>query len=365
VHPRDHRDELDDRDAGRDADLDRRARAADTRDDDADARDEIADERERGDDVRERVLDRWERELTARAVSLDVLDGLVVERQHAERAARAEAHGRRRAAAEKRRDAAIDRAADRAAVTRREAPSLGDDHHATISALTGIGLLVVGDATPAAIMNAVVTTAVELAPSAGAATASLGIEQHLEAAAATSGTARQLDQAQLDAGRGPVVDAFDAGAVIVTADLADDDRWNLGLAVGEAGRCGAISAAVVLGDSAVGVLTLYANPGHDVDPASVTIAALLAGQASLAIQWSLDRRAAAAHNDALERALDSRDQIAQAKGILMEQRGLSADDAYTLLRTTSQSSNRKVLDVAAHVIAHRELPALPPARERR
>lgn len=55
------------------------------RDDDADGRDVVADEREGSDDVRERVLDRWERALTARAVSFDIFDGFVRERQHPDR----------------------------------------------------------------------------------------------------------------------------------------------------------------------------------------------------------------------------------------------------------------------------------------
>jgi hypothetical protein len=54
----------------------------------------------------------------------------------------------------------------------------------------------------------------------------------------------------------------------------------------------------------------------------------------------------------LENALESRDTIGQAKGILMARQGISADEAFEVLRRASQRSNRKLRDVAADVVAH-------------
>lgn len=55
------------------------------------------------------------------------------------------------------------------------------------------------------------------------------------------------------------------------------------------------------------------------------------------------------HN--LERALQARTVIGQAQGILMERHKLSATEAFDQLRTTSQSMNRKLRDVAADLTA--------------
>jgi DNA-binding response OmpR family regulator len=60
----------------------------------------------------------------------------------------------------------------------------------------------------------------------------------------------------------------------------------------------------------------------------------------------------------LRSALTSNRQIGAAVGILMQQRMLTADDAFALLRTTSQHANRKLRDVAADVV---ETGALPDA----
>ncbi|HKT73309.1 MAG TPA: ANTAR domain-containing protein [Steroidobacteraceae bacterium] len=57
--------------------------------------------------------------------------------------------------------------------------------------------------------------------------------------------------------------------------------------------------------------------------------------------------------DDLERAreeLDGRKIIERAKGILMKQRGLTEEAAYTALRKTAMNENRRVVDIAQSVI---------------
>lgn len=54
----------------------------------------------------------------------------------------------------------------------------------------------------------------------------------------------------------------------------------------------------------------------------------------------------------LERALESRDIIGQAKGILMARQSITADAAFEILARASQRSNRKLRDVAADLVAN-------------
>ena len=49
-------------------------------------------------------------------------------------------------------------------------------------------------------------------------------------------------------------------------------------------------------------------------------------------------------------ALGERKVVERAKGILMKERGLSEDDAYTLLRKAAMSDNKRVVDIAQAVI---------------
>lgn len=53
--------------------------------------------------------------------------------------------------------------------------------------------------------------------------------------------------------------------------------------------------------------------------------------------------------DELRRALETRGVIERAKDVLMHARGISADDAFAVLRTESQHRNRKLRDVALDV----------------
>lgn len=52
----------------------------------------------------------------------------------------------------------------------------------------------------------------------------------------------------------------------------------------------------------------------------------------------------------LQRALDSSRQIGAATGILMARQGWSYEDAFEWLRRASQTSNRKVVDLADEIV---------------
>ncbi len=59
--------------------------------------------------------------------------------------------------------------------------------------------------------------------------------------------------------------------------------------------------------------------------------------------------------DNLRLALESRAVIDQAKGVLMERHKLTADRAFQLLARASMHSNRKVRDIADHLVHTGEL----------
>jgi hypothetical protein len=337
---------------------DGREQAADARDDAADAREDAADAREREHDIREGVLDRWERELTEQANSLQVLDVDDDAARQLARRERAQAHRRRRADAEQRHAAAIERAVERSGTGHG-----GDTAQHTDAknqrALDRLAALVVSSGTLSETLTTILAIATDSFAEAAAVTVALAIEGKLEPAASTAPWATELDTLQIREHAGPIADAVNSRTVVVTADLSTDQRWQLGKWTGRAGNRGAISAAIVLGDSVSGVVTAYAEPARRFDSDAVLTAGLLATQASLAVGWHLERVGHRAQNEAWERALTSRDQIGQAKGILMEQNKLTAEQAFDLLRVTSQHHNTKVRDVAEHVVTHRRLPDPP------
>ena len=59
-------------------------------------------------------------------------------------------------------------------------------------------------------------------------------------------------------------------------------------------------------------------------------------------------------NEQLREALASRDVIGQAKGILMEREGVSADQAFDILRRASQRSNVKLRELSEQLTQQRQ-----------
>jgi hypothetical protein len=96
-----------------------------------------------------------------------------------------------------------------------------------------------------------------------------------------------------------------------------------------------------------GALNVYSRePGRFGDETTLDGALLLATHASLAVARTEAVRIAELREEQLRQALETRDVIGQAKGILMNRRGLSADEAFDLLCRTSQDLNVKLAELA-------------------
>jgi AmiR/NasT family two-component response regulator len=67
--------------------------------------------------------------------------------------------------------------------------------------------------------------------------------------------------------------------------------------------------------------------------------------------------ALARDNANLQRALDSRVVIEQAKGILAERFGLDVTEAFELLRRSARDNRLRLRDLSDRVVASRETPA--------
>lgn len=113
-----------------------------------------------------------------------------------------------------------------------------------------------------------------------------------------------------------------------------------------------LSKPVEEGGELLGLLTLHAC-GRPFGPEAAAPARLVASMAAaLVAGWEACGR----REDQLREALRSRDVIGQAKGVLMAQSGVDADEAFRLLVRASQRENRKLRAVAAQVAARARRP---------
>ena len=64
--------------------------------------------------------------------------------------------------------------------------------------------------------------------------------------------------------------------------------------------------------------------------------------------------------DTIRVALDTRDLIGQAKGVLMATLGCPPDKAFELIKAQSQHENRKVVEIAEEIVQRTTAPRQPP-----
>jgi hypothetical protein len=323
--------------------------ADDDREERADARELEADRRDRQIDARERTLDRWEEQLVGRAAELSMLDDEDVRRSADERLHRSREHERRRADAELRRDEAIDREIERGRRRRHDAAADpdGDASTSRFVARLATDLQAAGELED--VLQRILVVALEAVRGCDAASIVLTTGGTLAPAASTHPWAARLDEVQIVRRAGPLLDAIEHGVGAAT-DLRRPG------ARGEAERAaGALSYGLTVGGDATGAVTFYSRGGA-FDAVAVQTGEILAAHASVALDRTLERLTFEARAEAWQHALESRDVIGQAKGILMEQHGVGGDEAFRMLRDLSQRSNRRVRDLAAHIVEHRRLP---------
>jgi hypothetical protein len=102
-------------------------------------------------------------------------------------------------------------------------------------------------------------------------------------------------------------------------------------------------------DSGSGSLNSYGVTPDAFSDTAQEIGFILAAHASLAARAVDERSTLQSLGHGLEQALLTRDVIGQAKGILMERLKVTPEDAFDLLRRSSQHLNVKLRDVAGRL----------------
>jgi GAF domain-containing protein len=170
--------------------------------------------------------------------------------------------------------------------------------------------------------------------------------------------ATELDELQYRFGEGPCVAATLTEGLGVTFDRdvragRQYPRW--GPAAAELGVRSVLAVGLFPrgGAPRMGALNAYSHRPGGLDEQDRDLLLVLAAHASTALAATQATTASELEVAHLREALRSRDVIGQAKGILMERRGVSADEAFDILRRASQSLNIKLTQVAEKLVEHR------------
>lgn len=191
----------------------------------------------------------------------------------------------------------------------------------------------------------VVALAVSVVPGTEAAGISRAGNGEVHTLAVSDELARKADAAQLEAGAGPCLQAVWEDRMLAVDDMAEEPRWPE--FAQRAARLGVGSMLACHLSSEQGIrsaLNLYARTPHAFDDHARAIALIYAAHATIALD-------SARLEADLRAAVDSRQGIGQAVGILMERHLLTAQQAFELMVRTSQRLNRKLRDLAEIVVA--------------
>lgn len=194
-------------------------------------------------------------------------------------------------------------------------------------------------------LGQIVAAAVDTIPSVDAGSISITEHGRVDTRHPTSEAIRKLDEVQGELYEGPCISALDDppdNGVVVAQDLAGTDGalWpRFAPAAVEAGYRGLMSTTLTTDGGLRAALNLYSSAPDAFSEHCRTMAGLFGIQAALV----LDGASQAWH---LQKAVDSRDLIGQAKGILMERFEVDDEAAFQMLVKSSQDTNMKLTKVA-------------------
>lgn len=177
--------------------------------------------------------------------------------------------------------------------------------------------------------------------------------------AASSDLPRRVDALMHHVAQGPCLDAIWRQRTVRVDDLAAETRWPMFTRDAVAlGARSMLSIQLFVEHHNLGALNLYSGRPHAFSDESENVGLLLASHAAVAY-------AGAQTATNLRTALETREAIGQAVGILMERYHLSSDRAFAVLVRFSQQSNRKLHSVADEIVhdtnsGHRTLPETRP-----
>lgn len=181
----------------------------------------------------------------------------------------------------------------------------------------------------------------------------LSRSDRLEVIASTSERSELVELMQLKVGAGPCVEAAATGEVVSVSDIDQiADRWPAFAADARASGFSSIHAIPLrLREATLGSLNLLRDEPGSLNEADAAAARALADIATISIlQQRLVEESELAQAQ-LQRALDSRVLIEQAKGYLAQRQAIDMDDAFARIRHHARSTRTRIGVVAAEVVA--------------
>jgi GAF domain-containing protein len=167
----------------------------------------------------------------------------------------------------------------------------------------------------------------------------------------THADAPEIDEAQYRSGEGPCMYAFRDQRTYRIDSTLKDARWPEFAQLAAAhGIRSTLSMPLAARGTNLGALNLYAEPVGAFTDAHERSLRVFADQASIALANAQVYWDARQLSENLSQAIESRETISQAVGILIAVGGRAPEEAFQILVNASQRENRKVRDIAQDIV---------------
>jgi transcriptional regulator with GAF, ATPase, and Fis domain len=174
----------------------------------------------------------------------------------------------------------------------------------------------------------------------------------LEVVASTSEASRLVEMMQLSAEQGPCIESFRSGRRVSVPDIeaSKEEWWQFrGSALAQGFRS-MDALPLRLRDATIGTLNLFRSTPGAAPEESILAAQAFADVATIGILHERTLRESSILSEQLQAALNSRIVIEQAKGVVSHTRGVSIDEAFTLMREYARSHSIGLSVVAARLV---------------
>jgi GAF domain-containing protein len=176
-------------------------------------------------------------------------------------------------------------------------------------------------------------------------------DQHLRSVAASDNRFTYLEDLQIRHQEGPCIEAYDTKQLVGVDDLTKDQRWPLfsSAAVDQQVRA-VLAAPLPYNQDAVGVVAVMSQDSNPWSPEGELALLAFTDLAALLIASMMQSEESTVLSGQLQGALNTRQVIEQAKGVLIGTRHISARAAYEQLRAQARAERRKLAAVCSELV---------------
>lgn len=172
---------------------------------------------------------------------------------------------------------------------------------------------------------------------------------------ATAEIVAEVDRVQYEVGQGPCLSSIADQATFQIDDISSDRQWpKFSAAAADTGVKSLVAFVLQISDESLAALNLFAIQPQAFTREDLRVGAIFASHAAYGLANAQTHERDQEKARQLQEALVTRSVISNAVGIIMAQERINRDDAFGILRTTSQALNMKLRVIAEGIVDRTE-----------